>query len=140
MNPRQKMNEKEIHDYNMRLIQHNFDKFDKLEDLSMHKIFTVKEKDTNNRPIRNKYTVDWKYKEITARAKAFDDWKHLLERYRMRVKNKEENPAAIAATNSFLECILCSFFYMVSHTERARQTRRFSSATIEGGYRRTIPR
>ena len=44
-----------------------------------------------------------KYKEITASAKAFDDWKHLLERYRMRVKNKEENPAAIAATNSFLK-------------------------------------
>ena len=41
MNPRQKMNEKEIHDYNMRLIQHNFYKFDKLEDFSMHKIFTV---------------------------------------------------------------------------------------------------
>ena len=48
MNPRQKMNEKEIHDYNMRLIQHNFDKFDKLEDLSMHKIFTIKETHTNS--------------------------------------------------------------------------------------------
>ena len=35
MNPRQKMNEKEIHNYNMRLIQHNFDKFEKLEDFSM---------------------------------------------------------------------------------------------------------
>ena len=37
----------------------------------MHKIFTVKEKDTNNIPIMDKYTGDWKYKEKTERAKAF---------------------------------------------------------------------
>ena len=46
MNPRQKLNEKEIHDYNMRLI-HYFDKFDNIEDLSMNIILTVKEKDSN---------------------------------------------------------------------------------------------
>ena len=103
MNPRQKMNEKDIHDYNMRMAHHNFNKFDKLEDFSMNKIFTVKETDNNNRPIRDKYTGEWKYKEITERAKAFDDWKYILEKIRMRVKNKERNPTAIAATNSFLE-------------------------------------
>ena len=31
MNPRQKMNEKDIHGYNMRMAHHNFNKFDKLE-------------------------------------------------------------------------------------------------------------
>ena len=48
------MNEKDIHDYNMHLSHHNFNKFDKLEDLSMYKIFTIKKKDTNNRPIKDK--------------------------------------------------------------------------------------
>ena len=59
MNPRQKMNEKEIQDYNMRLLQHNFGKFDKLEDFSMHKIFSLKEKDKINRPMRDEYGY-WK--------------------------------------------------------------------------------
>ena len=103
MNPRQKNELEDIHDYNMGLIQHNFDQFDKLEDFSTHKILTVKETDNNKRPIRDKYTVNWKYKEITERAKAFDDWKYILEKIRTRVKNKVQNPAAIAATYSFLE-------------------------------------
>ena len=103
MNPRQKMNEKEIYDYNMRVFMHNFDKFDKLEDFSMNKIFVEKEKDKNNRPIRDKYTGEWKYREITERAKAFEDWKRILENIRKREKNKEDNPEVAAAVNSFLE-------------------------------------
>ena len=79
MNPRQKMNEKEIHDFNMRVFMHNFDKFDKLEDFSMNKIFVEKEKDKNNRPIRDKYTVEWKYREITERAKAFEEFFNFLK-------------------------------------------------------------
>ena len=50
----------------------------------MHMIFTVKETDSNNRPIRDKFTGDWKYKEITERAKAFDYLKYILEKIRMR--------------------------------------------------------
>ena len=47
MNPRQKMDEKEIEQYNMRFFQHNTGLLQnhKLDDLTMDKCFSVKERD-----------------------------------------------------------------------------------------------
>ena len=67
----------------------------------MHKIFRFKERDKNNRFIEDGYG-DWKYKEITERAKAFGDWKKFTDKIRIRLKDREENPAE---ADRFLERI-----------------------------------
>ena len=52
MNPPQKINEREIAQYNIRLFHHNTDK---LEDFSMQKIFRFIERNKYNRFIENEY-------------------------------------------------------------------------------------
>ena len=78
--------------------QNNEDLLNKLEDVSMNK-FRFLEREINREPKRDEYG-QMKYKEITERAKAFNDWKEYIENKRKKLKNTEKNSTA---TNSFLE-------------------------------------
>jgi len=98
MNPPQRMNEREIQEFGMRFYQHNQDLLDKLEDFSMHKIFRYIDRDENRRPIMDEHG-NWQHKEITERAKAFEDWKDFIDKKRKKVKDLEKNSVA---TDSFL--------------------------------------
>ena len=84
--------------FGKRYYQNNEDLLNKLEDFSMNK-FRFLEREKNREPKRDEYG-QMKYKEITERAKAFNDWKEYIENKRKKLKNTEKNSTA---TNSFLE-------------------------------------
>jgi len=84
--------------FGKRYYQNNEDLLNKLEDVSMNK-FRFLEREKNRVPKRDEYG-QMKYKEITERAKAFNDWKEYIENKRKKLKNTEKNSTA---TNSFLE-------------------------------------
>ena len=87
MNPPKKMTEREIQQYANRFFQHNAAK---LEDFSMRR-FRFIDHDEDNRPMMDE-DGNWQYKEITERAKAFEDWKKFIDN-KQKLKNIEKNPA-----------------------------------------------
>ena len=88
------MTEREIQQYAKKFFQHNADK---LDDFSM-RLFMLINHDKDKRSMMDEDGY-WKYKEITERAKAFEEWNKFIVN-KQKLKNIEKNPAT---TNSFLE-------------------------------------